>query len=200
MSTIINKSEFRGLSPDSTLDDATIVNYLNVVTDLIASYAGESLEEDVKIDYKIGSGSRYLYLDKRPVTAISEVILNGAVLTGDQYRYDDRRIELATGIFKKGQDFGEVTAGRTTASDQIKVTYTAGYVYPTEETSDSSTVPYDLKMAVAGLVNSFATKMASGGMAQGLKSYSISDISYSFRSYAETSGPFMDTLDRYIAW
>lgn len=202
MRTIINKSEFRGLSPDSTLDDATLVNYLKTVTDLIKTYAGHSLEEDITIDYKLGTGSRYLYLSKRPVTAISEIIVNDTTLTEDQYRYDDCKIELVTGIFRKGQDFGEATAGRTTKSDQVKVTYTAGFVYPPESDEDTNTsdVPWDLKMAVAGMINSFAIQMKSGGMAQGLKSYSISDISYSFRSYAETSGPFMDTLERYLAW
>lgn len=200
MKTIINKDEFRGLSPESPVEDAVLTNYLNTVTDLIHSYAGYSLEESEITEYKLGSGGRALYLDRRPVKSVSKVVKNDAELATTEYRHDDRKIELVSGAFFKGQDFYEATAGRTTKSDRVEITYTAGFVYPEASEDSSSTVPWDLKLAVVGVVNSFVTQMASGGQASALKSYSISDVSYSFRSFAEANEPFMSTIERYMAW
>ena len=198
MKTIINKSEFRGFAPDSDIEDAQLTVFLLAITDFIHTLVGDSLEEGPVTEYHKGNGFQKLYLDKRPIKSIESLKINSVKLLADDYRFDKESVILKNRIFYKGQDIHESSmASNNYASDDIEVNFTAGYVYPETDDNTQSTVPYDLRMACVGLINTFTSQTSKEGK---LKSYAIADLSWAFKDFASTNKPFMDILRGYIPW
>ena len=180
------------------LTDATIRTNIENVTgelddfwlemaweELINSLGYEPSSSEVTEKYN-GTNSIYLYLNKRPVTEISSVLINDTELDSDNYEiYEGIAIENDT-AFIKGQTFLGNTLNVNKSLRRIEVTYTAGY------TADN--FPYALQLAVISLIQN-AQAMTEN--ADNLSSYKIGDIAYSFKTYAETNTCFNSILDKY---
>lgn len=194
--TIISLDEFKKLNSSLELTDAEIQILLKVVTDYIHTLAGVSLEEGEYTEYLHGNGTKRLYLIKRPVRKIIKITRNGNDSDVNDYIVENECIRLKKGIFYQGQDMYEpYLAGFYTKSEYIEITYIGGFKYPTKE--DEGNVPWDLKMAIVNIISDIVLDNSEQGK---LKSYSISDISYSFKTKAERSEVFMEMLRGYISW
>lgn len=194
--TIISLDEFKKLNSSLELTDNEIQILLKVVTDYIHTLAGVSLEEGEYTEYLHGNGTKRLYLIKRPVRKIIKITRNRNDSDVNDYIVENECIRLKKGIFYQGQDMYEpYLAGFYTKSEYIEITYIGGFKYPTKE--DEGNVPWDLKMAIVNIISDIVLDNSEQGK---LKSYSISDISYSFKTKAERSEVFMEMLRGYISW
>ena len=93
-------------------------------------------------------------------------------------------------------DIYERTAENYTESAEVEVKYDGGWIF----TDDGppvvpGTVPCDLKMAIAGLINGFESELSDEGK---LSSYKISDIAYTFKSYTERNQTFNSIIYSYF--
>lgn len=194
--TIISLGEFKKLNSSLELTDDEIQILLKVATDYIHTLAGISLEEGEHTEYLHGNGTRRLYLIKRPVRKIIKILRNGNDSNINDYIIENECIRLKKGIFYQGQDMYEpYLAGNYTRSEYIEITYIGGFKYPTD--TEEGNVPWDLKMAIMNIISDIVLDNSEQGK---LKSYSISDISYSFKTKAERSEIFMEMLRGYISW
>lgn len=194
--TIISLDEFKKLNSSLELTDNEIQVFLKVVTDYIHTLAGISLEEGKHTEYLYGNGTRRLYLIKRPIKEIIKILRNGNESNINDYVIENECIRLKRGIFFQGQDINEpYLAGKYTKSEYIEVTYIGGFKYPDEH--EEGNVPWDLKMAIVNIISDIVLDNSEQGK---LKSYSIADISYSFKTKAERSEVFIEMLRGYISW
>lgn len=194
---IISEDEFRYLNSSLEISSEDLNILLNVATDYIHTLAGISLEKGEHTEYLHGNGTNKLYLEKRPINKLIKVLRNGREDNLNNYIVKNDCICLKRGIFYQGQDMYEpYLAGNYTQSEYIEITYIGGFEYPTAG-GDKGNVPWDLKMAVVNIISEIIFDNSVQGK---MKSYSISDISYSFKTKAERSEIFMDMLRGYISW
>jgi hypothetical protein len=145
----------------------------------------EPYSEEVTETY-FGTNTQFLYLDKRPVIALSSIYINDAEQDIADYSiYKECAIESPT-AFMRGTTYTGPTLSRENSLRRIKVTYTGGY------TADN--FPKTLQMAAASLIQNLQTMSENS---DNLKAYSIADVSYSFKSFAETNEGYNALLDKY---
>jgi len=162
--------------------------WLEIAWDMLISELGYDPSYGEETDETVGTGDKIVYLQKRPVKEITSVYINGVLKDTDEFSvYKERACKYKEGIFQQGRIKNyKRTLSNFKNDDEIEITYNAGY------TSDE--FPKDLLFLVCDMIKT--SGMIADGSAN-LKSYSISDISYSFRDYTETNSRWNNTLDKY---
>lgn len=198
MNTLLTLEEFKLFYPSSSLSDAQINLYLQLVTEFLHELAGVSLEEGEITETLRGNNSNILFLKKRPIKQIIECISSksGDITKNITLNLANTGIVNTKGIFYQGQDIEEpYMASKTTKSDFITIKYVGGFKYPSQ--LEAGNVPISLKMALAGIIDSLHSNTTQEGK---LKSYSRDDVSYTFKDKMETDREFYNILSRYVAW
>lgn len=114
---------------ETSLNDVLEI-MINGFSDEVEAFTGRKLKSQSITEKKHGRGSNMVLLHEWPVTAVSEVKINGDVLVASDYEIADQGtcLVLLNGTFPRGYN-------------NIEITYTAGY----------TTIPADLQQAVLDL-------------------------------------------------
>ncbi len=160
---------------------------------IVKNYCKRDFESQAYTDYYSGSGTRYLVLRQRPVTAISSVYLDERgrfgqnpdgsfssatlLVNGQDYvlTFDQGTTTSSCGVLQRTVGvwpeiprqywFNKVAGENAPPMGNVKVTYTAGY----------ATIPMDLQYAVCWTVSFMRRSLPVGGI---LGSEKIGDYSY----------------------
>lgn len=130
--------------------------HVNGLIKRIEHIIGYELAKKEITEFVRGIDTNILYLKRKPVERVSKALWGNKELT---YRVDKHRLIFDVEICK---------------SEEIEVTYTAGY----------DTLPEDVQIFIFTTLKEMMTNIA------GLKSYSIQDISYSYADKSQQAENF----------
>ena len=173
------------LSLDDETDErtCTLVELLiNKASSWVEQQVGRPLGKNVYREFYDADGQQELVTLKYPIVSVDYVKEAGRLVPPKLYDYGQT---ANIGVIYR--DDGWLRAGyrRGLANDiveskrNIEVRYTAGYVLPKDATDEEpQTLPADLEGLVWDMVSQAYANMQNGS--QGLKSFSISDVSWTF--------------------
>ena len=173
------------LSLDDETDErtCTLVELLvNKASSWVEQQVGRPLGKNTYREFYEADGQQELVTLKYPIISVDYVKEAGRLVPPERYDYWQT---ANIGVIYR--DDGWLRAGyrRGLANDiietkrNIEVCYTAGYVLPKDATDEEpQTLPADLEGLVWDMVSQAYANMQNGS--QGLKSFSISDVSWTF--------------------
>lgn len=173
------------LSLDDETDErtCTLVELLvNKASSWVEQQVGRPLGKNTYREFYEADGQQELVTLKYPIVSVDYVKEAGRLVPPERYDYGQT---ANIGVIYR--DDGWLRAGyrRGLANDiietkrNIEVCYTAGYVLPKDATDEEpQTLPADLEGLVWDMVSQAYANMQNGS--QGLKSFSISDVSWTF--------------------
>ena len=173
------------LSLDDETDErtCTLVELLvNKASSWVEQQVGRPLGKNTYSEFYEADGQQELVTLKYPIISVDYVKEAGRLVPPERYDYGQT---ANIGVIYR--DDGWLRAGyrRGLANDiietkrNIEVCYTAGYVLPKDATDEEpQTLPADLEGLVWDMVSQAYANMQNGS--QGLKSFSISDVSWTF--------------------
>ena len=173
------------LNLDDEADErtCTLVELLvNKASSWVEQQVGRSLGKNTYREFYEADGQQELVTLKYPIVSVDYVKEAGRIVPPELYDYGQT---ANIGVIYR--DDGWLRAGyrRGLANDiietkrNIEVCYTAGYVLPKDATDEEpQTLPADLEGLVWDMVSQAYANMQNGS--QGLKSFSISDVSWTF--------------------
>ena len=173
------------LSLDDETDErtCTLVELLvNKASSWVEQQVGRPLGKNTYREFYEADGQQELVTLKYPIISVDYVKEAGRLVPPERYDYGQT---ANIGVIYR--DDGWLRAGyrRGLANDiietkrNIEVCYTAGYVLPKDATEEEpQTLPADLEGLVWDMVSQAYANMQNGS--QGLKSFSISDVSWTF--------------------
>lgn len=161
----------------------TLVELLiNKASSWVEQQVGRPLGKNTYCEFYEADGQQELVTLKYPIVSVDYVKEAGRLVPPELYDYGQT---ANIGVIYR--DDGWLRAGyrRGLANDiietkrNIEVRYTAGYVLPKDATDEEpQTLPADLEGLVWDMVSQAYANMQNGS--QGLKSFSISDVSWTF--------------------
>ena len=173
------------LSLDDETDERTctlIELLINKASSWVEQQVGRPLGKNTYREFYEADGQQELATLKYPIVSVDYVKEAGRLVSPELYDYGQT---ANIGVIYR--DDGWLRAGyrRGLANDiieskrNIEVRYTAGYVLPKDATEEEpQTLPADLEGLVWDMVSQAYANMQNGS--QGLKSFSISDVSWTF--------------------
>lgn len=173
------------LSLDDETDERTcalIELLINKASSWVERQVGRPLGKNTYREFYEADGQQELVTLKYPIISVDYIKEAGRIIPSELYDYGQT---ANIGVIYR--DDGWLRAGyrRGLANDivetrrNIEVRYTAGYVLPKDATDeDPQTLPADLEGLVWDMVSQAYTNMINGS--QGLKSFSISDVTWTF--------------------
>ncbi len=173
------------LSLDDETDERTctlIELLINKASSWVEQQVGRPLGKNIYREFYEADGQQELVTLKYPIISVDYVKEAGRLVPPELYDYGQ-----TSNIGVIYRDDGWLRAGyrRGLANDiietkrNIEVRYTAGYVLPKDATDEEpQTLPADLEGLVWDMVSQAYANMQNGS--QGLKSFSISDVSWTF--------------------
>ena len=173
------------LSLDDETDErtCTLVELLvNKASSWVEQQVGRPLGKNTYREFYEADGQQELVTLKYPIISVDYVKEAGRIVPPELYDYGQT---ANIGVIYR--DDGWLRAGyrRGLANDiietkrNIEVCYTAGYVLPKDAADEEpQTLPADLEGLVWDMVSQAYANMQNGS--QGLKSFSISDVSWTF--------------------
>ena len=173
------------LSLDDETDErtCTLVELLiNKASSWVEQQVGRPLGKNTYREFYEADGQQELVTLKYPIISVDYVKEAGRLVPPERYDYGQT---ANIGVIYR--DDGWLRAGyrRGLANDiietkrNIEVCYTAGYVLPKDATEEEpQTLPADLEGLVWDMVSQTYANMRNGS--QGLTSFSISDVSWTF--------------------
>ena len=173
------------LSLDDETDErtCTLVELLvNKASSWVEQQVGRPLGKNTYREFYEADGQQELVTLKYPIISVDYVKEAGRLVPPERYDYGQT---ANIGVIYR--DDGWLRAGyrQGLANDiietkrNIEVCYTAGYVLPKDATDEEpQTLPADLEGLVWDMVSQAYANMQNGS--QGLKSFSISDVSWTF--------------------
>ncbi len=176
LTTVADLKVFLGIAAEETSEDDRLNAMLCGVEQFVAKYLGRTLPSASYTHYFDGHGRRELFLNQRPVTAVSSVKIDptGYGGHGTDAFDSDSAIALGEDWIPERSDAGEsnrgvllhLGGGWPVGVQNIKVAYTAGY----------SAIPQDVINAVHVLAAEVYTQAGKGGK---LQSETLGQYSYS---------------------
>ena len=172
-------------SLDNETDErtCTLIDLLiNKASSWVEQKVGRPLGKNTYREFYDADGQQELVTLKYPIVSVDYIMENGRLVPPELYDYGQT---ANIGVIYR--DDGWLRAGyrRGLANDiieskrNIEVRYTAGYVLPKDATDEEpQTLPADLEGLVWDMVSQAYVNMLNGS--QGLKSFSISDVSWTF--------------------
>ena len=173
------------LSLDDETDERTctlIELLINKASSWVEQKVGRPLGKNTYREFYEADGQQELVTLKYPIVSVDYIMENGRLVPPELYDYGQT---ANIGVIYR--DDGWLRAGyrRGLANDiieskrNIEVRYTAGYVLPKDATDEEpQTLPADLEGLVWDMVSQAYVNMRNGS--QGLKSFSLSDVSWTF--------------------
>lgn len=180
--------------------DAIITNLINSVSAWVERMTGRKLGKHTYIQQYVASGTQELVLLQWPIVSVDYVkdTNAGGVIPPAEY---DFNVTGDIGVLYKDDGWplrgyrGGLAYDIVAPMRCLEVKYIAGYVLPKDATEDDPcTLPADLQGVVWEIVSQKFATMQNG--AQGLSSFSISDVSWSFDK--DVKQEWLDTIGYYV--
>ena len=173
------------LSLDDETDErtCTLVELLiNKASSWVEQQVGRPLGKNTYREFYEADGQQELVTLKYPIVSVDYVKEAGRIVPPELYDYGQTAnigvIYRDDGWLRAGYRRGRANEIIETKRN-IEVCYTAGYVLPKDATDEEpQTLPADLEGLVWDMVSQAYANMQNGS--QGLKSFSISDVSWTF--------------------
>ncbi len=167
--------------PDERTDEI-ITLLINKASSWIERQTGRHLARQSYRHWYDADGQQELVMIEYPIVSVEYVKEEGKLVNPNSYDFaqtgDIGVIYRDEGWLKAGYRRG-LAYDIVTPKRAIEVSYTAGYVLPKDATEDDpQTLPADLEGLVWELVSYAYTGLTNGS--QGLKSFSISDVTWTF--------------------
>lgn len=173
------------LSLDGETDErtCTLVELLiNKASSWVEQQVGRPLGKNTYREFYEADGQQELVTLKYPIVSVDYVKEAGRLVPPERYDYGQT---ANIGVIYRDDGWLRDGYRRGLANDiietkrNIEVCYTAGYVLPKDATDEEpQTLPADLEGLVWDMVSQAYANMQNGS--QGLKSFSISDVSWTF--------------------
>ena len=173
------------LSLDDETDErtCTLVELLiNKASSWVEQQVGRPLGKNTYREFYEADGQQELVTLKYPIVSVDYVKEAGRLVPPERYDYGQT---ANIGVIYRDDGWLRDGYRRGLANDiietkrNIEVCYTAGYVLPKDATDEEpQTLPADLEGLVWDMVSQAYANMQNGS--QGLKSFSISDVSWTF--------------------
>lgn len=173
------------LSLDDETDErtCTLVELLvNKASSWVEQQVGRPLGKNTYREFYEADGQQELVTLKYPIISVDYVKEAGRLVPPERYDYGQT---ANIGVIYRDDGWLRDGYRRGLANDiietkrNIEVCYTAGYVLPKDATDEEpQTLPADLEGLVWDMVSQAYANMQNGS--QGLKSFSISDVSWTF--------------------
>lgn len=204
MTTLETMLEMLGIDPDAAgvAVQNNVIRLINAASSWVETIVGRKLGRMVHIQQCAASGSQELVLQQWPIQSveyIKDTASGHAIPSGDYDITTSGRIGV---IYKdNGWAFRGYTGGLSNdyvaAQRYLEVKYIAGYILPKDGTDDEPAgLPADLEGVVWGIVQQEFSIIRNG--AQGLKAFSLSDVSWTFDKEPRQS--WTETINRYVRW
>jgi len=179
-------------------DDVLINQLIDEVSAGVELYCGRTFESATYTEYLDGTGTAEIYLEQRPVTAITTVHVDSGGMAGHASDAFDDESEWDIGVdfFPRRLDETERNRGLLRSFRQpwhegyanIKVVYVAGY----------SVIPEDLELAVHSMIAKLRQERKAGAP---LQSETLGKYSYTILSNSKAAAQDVTTaaniLNRY---
>lgn len=167
--------------PDERTDEI-ITLLINKASSWIERQIGRHLAKRSYRHWYDADGQQELVMIEYPIVNVEYVKEEGRLVNPDCYDYSQTG---EIGVIYRDEGWLKAGYRRGLAYDivalkrVIEVSYTAGYVLPKDATEDDpQTLPADLEALVWELVSYAYTGLTNGS--QGLKAFSISDVTWTF--------------------
>lgn len=198
--------EFIGMDPqDKDIPDPVKNNLerlINASSSYIETMTNRKFGRQEYIENHHGSGWQELCLNQYPVRVVASVmdVENKQLVDPGSYSFEDtgeigvlfRDAGWADRSYLGGLAYDKVAPKR-----YLRVSYSAGYILPKDATEEQpSDLPYDLQYIIWQMVQQ-QWNLAKNG-ANGLASFSISDVSWTFDK--ELSTQVQNVIDQYRRW
>lgn len=150
LTTVDTVKSYLKIDPSFTVDDSRIEMLINACSSAIENFCRRTFNTTLYTDEEYdGNNTRYINLENYPVSSISQVTVNGVVISSDQYK-----VKSKTGVLARIGPYPNTFTGLSMSrfntvwnrgDANILVTYTAGY----------DVIPPDLEQACILYVMSF---------------------------------------------
>lgn len=194
--TLADLKSLSGIDSADTSNDGKLQFLINAASQEIENVLGRKLKKAQYTERMKGNNRMTIQVKNYPLLEIESIKINGSAVNESDYSFN------ASGIIEGFRPWW--STGLTTGisnltvqrSNNIEIAYTAGYVLPKDATTlEPRTLPYDLELAAFRMINGLAALTEQG--IDGLKSFSISDISWTWdKDYMQS---IMPTLMQYRA-
>lgn len=165
-------------------NDFIIEMLINKASSSVERQIGRNLKKQKYVEKHYADGQQELVTKEYPITEVIYIKENGELIAPQLYDYKQQGnigvIYKDTGWLNAGYRKG-LSYDKVFSTKNIEVCYVAGYTLPKDATDDElQTLPADLEGLIWGMVAQAYTNMQNG--AHGLKSFSISDVSWHFNN------------------
>lgn len=183
---LVTLEEVKQWLGNSTINDLVLEIYINGISDMILKMIGRNILATDYIENIQGTNTEYLLLKNYPVNSVRSVVIDGMMeMDSTDYEVDNNGIIFkGSGWWASG--YSDLMSRRRTLTQRtIRVNYNAGY----EE------VPSDLKLLTLGIIKGQINFDTSG--ANGMKSYSISDVKITWADEVKFTESQMVIINNY---
>ena len=198
--------EFIGMDPqDKDIPDPVKNNLerlINASSSYIETMTNRKFGRQKYIENHHGSGWQELCLNQYPIKAVESVkdTETGQLIEAESYSFDETG-EIGVLYRDAGWSdrsyLGGLALDKVAQKRYLRVCYSAGYILPKDATEEQpSDLPYDLQYIIWQMVQQ-KWNLAKNG-ANGLASFSISDVSWTFDK--ELSTQVQNVIDQYRRW
>jgi len=177
--TLADLKSLSGIAPEDVSNDGKLQFLINAASQEIENILGRKLKKSQYTEKVKGNNRLTLRVKNYPLLEVESIKIDGSTVNVSDYFF------VESGIIEGSRPW--MGSGLTTGisnitiqrSNNIEIAYTAGYVLPKDATTlEPRTLPYDLELAVFRMVNGLAALTEQG--IDGLKSFSISDVSWTW--------------------
>lgn len=189
--TLEMAKEALGIDLDDSSQDQVLIILINGISTWVENYLGYKLREDDRDETYQPCGRQKQLVRGRPITTVYEIQFAGETIPAQSYVWDEPGLGEYGILWRDAGwpyiDYIQGIAYEAVArSRNLHIRYRSGYVLPQDATEGNpSTLPADIIMAVLqALSSSFNSEF---GDAAGLASYSISDVSWTFKDTSSVS-------------
>lgn len=161
-----------GIASGETASDNRLIFLVNGFSELFQNYTGRKFAKGTFTEKLDGDCSEKIYLQTLPILSVSEIKLNGIVVSAGGYVVygDEGSVFYKNGVWPEG-------------NQNIEVTFTGGYILPKDESEEHPrTLPFDIEMACVKGVGKLFNKAES----EGVKNSSSGSMSVNFQDALDT--------------
>lgn len=167
---------------------------INQMSSIIEGNLDRKLGRQQYTEKLTGTGRQTLVLHNYPIVSVESVFFNDELIESESYDFIQGK---ENGILYRDTGWpccgfsGGLSYDTYAASRAITVNYTAGYVLPKDKTNTTpSDLPSDLEHLCIEMVLDASARMESGN-GRGLKSFSISDVSW---TWTDETPPYWESI------
>lgn len=155
------------------IDNSEVLEFMiEAIIKKIEKIIGYPLAKEETTDYIEGLNTREIWLPRKPVSNVSEVVVFNNSLEPEEYNI--RNAEDTPHIVLKNEILP--------TCEEAKVIYTAGFA--------DGELDADIKLLIFNLINDFKSQLDNGD----IKSYKFEKVSYKFTSYLEKQDNFYNQV------